>query len=47
MITEDIENIRNNGFDVKRYRLDIYLPGIVDRVRVNTEIYAYLRKHAS
>ena len=30
---------------LKRYRLDTYSPGIVDRVRVNKETYSYIRKH--
>jgi hypothetical protein len=45
MITEDIENIRKNGFDVEEIPTDTYSPGIADRVRVNTETYSSVRRH--
>ena len=45
MITEDIENMRKNGFDIEEIPTDTYIPGIADGVRVNMETYSSVRRH--
>ena len=47
MITEDIENIRKNGFDVEEIPTGYAFTRYGGLSEGNKEIYAYIRKHAS